>query len=212
MRTVIFDFDGTIADSFALAIAIFHELTDGRHYARATVQEIDALRGMHAQEIIRYLGIRWWRLPFLLARGRTIMRKRVSELKPFPGIEPVLQQLHKDGVRMFVLSSNSADTIGRFLEAHHLRQYFDQLYGGAGLFNKAARLRKIMHDNHLHLQNCFYVGDEVRDIVAARQAGIRCIAVGWGFNNVTSLTSHRPYAVIERPEELVRAAQNKTKV
>ncbi len=49
----------------------------------------------------------------------------------------------------------------------------------------------------------FYVGDEVRDVVAARQAQVKSIAVTWGFNTLTALQQAQPHALIEQPQELL---------
>ena len=75
--------------------------------------------------------------------------------------------------------------------------------GGLPLFGKERVLRQIIRKNQLNPAQVIYVGDETRDVEAARKTAIRVIAVGWGFNTSQALARHQPDFLIQRPGELV---------
>ena len=49
----------------------------------------------------------------------------------------------------------------------------------------------------------YYIGDEVRDIEAAKEAGINSVAVTWGFSDLAQLKKAKPFALITKPEQLL---------
>jgi phosphoglycolate phosphatase-like HAD superfamily hydrolase len=202
MGTFIFDFDGTLADSFELTVEIAHQVMG--HTTPMEPARIHALRGLPAREVFREVGVRWWRIPSLLTRGRKLMASRLNEVSTFPGLAPVLAEMHDRGDRLFVLSSNSADNVRSFFETNDMGGDFDKIYGGAGLFSKAGKLRQIMRENRLRPNQCWYIGDEVRDVLAARQARVQSAAVTWGFNLEHILKEAGPQAIITKPQELLR--------
>jgi phosphoglycolate phosphatase len=200
--TIIFDFDGTIADSMELAIEIFYEVTG--HERITDPAYIARLRSLPLLKVAKEAKVAPHHIPRLLLKGRTLMHQRIDELKTFPNMQDVLRQLHDDGNQLLVMSSNSQQNVEHFLRVQQIGQYFDAVYGGVGLFSKTRALRKIMRHNKLEAAHCYYVGDEMRDIHAANKAHIRAIAVAWGYNDVSALRKEHPFAVAEKSEDFLR--------
>lgn len=201
-NVVIFDFDGTIADTFRLVVGIFEDVVRGK--VPITQSELDNLRkiGLSARWA-QELGIPLWRAPFLLAKGRRKMRRRMQHIEVFDGMQAVLRRLHDDtDTVLIVMSSNTATTINGFLRRKDLDLYFSQVIGGAGLFKKARILKKLVERNQLDPATTYYVGDEVRDIEAANKAGLKAIGVTWGFNDRALLERHGAFALVDTPAEL----------
>lgn len=201
MKTLIFDFDGTLADSFELAIEIAYGLTG---MSRQSEAQMARLRQLPLLKAARELGISIHRIPRLLIKGRQLMLERIEELQPFPGIPEMLAALHHAGYHLLVISSNSEQNVRLFLRSHQLELYFDGVYGGVPLFNKAHTLRQVMKRNRLDRQNCFYIGDEVRDIVAATKVRVEPVAVTWGYQAPETLAEYHPYALAHKPRDLLR--------
>lgn len=197
---LIFDFDGTLGDSFELAADIAYELTG---LSPLPAAEVAKLRRLPLIKAVRRVGIPLHRLPRLLLSGRQAMHERIHEVAPFPGITETLQALHEAGYNMLIMSSNSEQNVRAFLRGNGLELYFSGVYGGVGLFGKAAALRKIIRRNGLKAAECFYIGDEERDIIAAARAGVRPVAVTWGYQAAEALAARRPYAMIKMPPELI---------
>jgi len=131
------------------------------------------------------------------------MHQRIDEVKTFPGLHDVLGQLHARGHQMFVMSSNSQQNVEHFLRTHNLENYFDDVYGGIGLFSKTRALRKIMHRNKLRPEDCYYIGDEMRDVQAAKKARMRAVAVAWGYNSDEALRKQAPFALAQQPSDFL---------
>lgn len=199
MKNIIFDFDGTLADSFEVALEVAHELTG---IARLAPAEMTRLRRLPVLKILRELNIPARRLPRLVLQGRQRMSERMDEVHPFAGIPEALAALHKQGHQLLVISSNSERNVRTFLRTHTLEQYFGGVHGGVGLFDKAGALRKVLRRRKLAREACYYVGDEVRDIAAAQKAGIPIVAVGWGYQDPEALAARQPFALVQSPGDL----------
>ena len=202
MKTIIFDFDGTIADTFKMTVEIAHNLTG--HKSLIDAKEVRELKRESMIEVAERLDVPKYMWPFLIYRGRKQMGKRLNEIKLFSGMEEVLESLHSHGYRMFVMSSNSSKNINRFLHHHGLRGYFKKIYGGVSLLGKSGTLRKILKQNKLHPEDVIYVGDEMRDIESAKNVGSEVVAVGWGFNDVERLENEQPTVLVRSRPELLK--------
>lgn len=200
MAYVIFDFDGTLVDSLELYRDIFNQWVSKRDPISET--ELKKLRRLPLHKIIEELKIPPWQVPRLLILARKQVGQRIAEIRVVEGIPEILAQLKRDGHVLYVMSSNSAANINKFLRIHHLESYFTSIYGNVGLFSKATVLKRMIDRNNLIPIETYYVGDEVRDIHAARRVGVLPIAVTWGMNGSTLLRSEKPYAVAVHPTEL----------
>jgi phosphoglycolate phosphatase len=202
MRTLIFDFDGTIADSFETLLEIFEEIT--ARPKKLTDQEIGRLRGESLKDIIKYLKIKRWQLPRIILKAKRQVALKMPGIKTFPGMTMALKALNKDGCSMYILSTNSSENIGIFLKKNSLDGLFLHVYGDIGLRSKSSALKKIIKAEKLNPKDCVYIGDEVRDIEAAKKAKITSVGVTWGFNNRSSIESARPDFSASSPASLAK--------
>jgi len=201
MKTLIFDFDGTIADSFELVVDIAYELTG---IPKQSDAEVARLRHLPLLKAAREMRIPLRMAPKLLVTGRQKMLDRIHEVHPFPGIPEVLKELHDNGYHLLVISSNSEHNVRSFLRTNALEAFFDGVYGNASIFNKASSLKRVMKRNKLEAADCFYIGDEVRDIVAASKVGMEPVAVSWGYQARGALAKHHPFALLDQPTDLLQ--------
>lgn len=206
MRTILFDFDGTLADSFSVVVEIFYDLTGHAHIEDP--EQIQRLRRLPIMKVVKEFHIPAYRVPRLLVKGRKMMGERMEDVQPFKGIPEAMAELQKQGHTLYIMSSNSKQNVEAFLDANGLTRYVTKVYGNIGLLNKAGAIRKVIRQNNLNAQDCVYVGDEVRDIDGAQRAGIPVVSVGWGYNDATLLQSRQPNALIYQPEKLVESIEN----
>ena len=200
MKTVIFDFDGTIADSLDVFISVLHELV--HREGTVTPADIELMRGMSVREVAHLTKFPLWRLPFMMRPGFQLMRSRIGEIKPCKGMLEAVRAVKAEGYVLHVMSTNNVENIEVFLEKYGLRELFTNIYGDVGVFGKKRMLKRILRHNDLNKSDVIYVGDEVRDIEGAKRAGVRVVSVTWGYNNAAILARHHPDALVNVAEEL----------
>lgn len=201
---IIFDFDGTIADSFLIMLDVVYELV---HHEPLPQEDVSRLRGMTAFGLLRELRVPLWRIPFLVGRVRRHMKVRMDEVGIIPGLAEALKVLQKK-YTLFVLSANSASNVRIFLRRFGIEGCFSDVYGGVGPFRKASALGRLTHQKGLHAVDTWYVGDEAWDVRAARRVGMKSVAVTWGYNNIRQLNLSHPDALVFDVDELVRCFEN----
>lgn len=186
---VIFDFDGTLADSGPWMVRALNEAAPRFGYRTADDAEIEAFRGMDNRAIMRAVGLPLWKLPFIAhyIRGQA---ERAPPPPLFDGVAEALARLHAAGVRLAIVSSNSERVIRRALGPH--AALIETFACSAGLFGKAPKFRLVLHRARVAPKDAIAVGDEARDIEAARQAGIACAGVAWGYALPSLLAAHKP--------------------
>lgn len=198
-QAIIFDFDGTIADSFEY---VFNFLWgQARKDYVPEKAEVDSYRHMHMRDMARKMGIAWWRLPALYFRGRKQMNDRVADVKPFPGMVEQIRSLHEADYTLYILSASSRRTIRHFIKHYDLHDCFRAVYAGAVPFGKEPLIRRMVRHQHLKSIDCWMVGDLGTDALAAKSQGMRSIAVSWGFDEHESLVKAADY-VVDTPDEI----------
>lgn len=203
-KTVIFDFDGTLADTFRVALGIFYEITGRGEIPRG---EVDHLRSLTLIGAARSLNLPIWKAPLLLARGRRMLAARMEQVELFDGMPEAVRQLKAEGYAMHIISLNSEANIRKLLAMHHLEDVFDSIHGKARLHSKAHIISALRRRYKLAATDVVYVGDEIRDVHAAHRAGVSAIAVSWGYNNLHVLEHSRPEALVLAPDELPAAVR-----
>jgi phosphoglycolate phosphatase-like HAD superfamily hydrolase len=217
MRVVIFDFDGTIADTFAVVSEIILKMQ--RRTAPLSQEEQVLLRAAALMQVkLRWavktaaqLDIPFWRLPFLVLVTKRILKKRMHEVQPYPGVLECIQALKEAGYDLYVVSANSTANITRFLEARQVAECFTEVYGDVRPYNKARTIRRIIKSydqGKLHIAG---VGDEDRDITAYKAAGIdKAVAVTWGYNGILQLEKAEPKYMVANAEKLLKILKKKS--
>ena len=200
-RLVVWDFDGTLADSLAASLAIFNRIAPELGFRPLT--DLAAARLTPTRELLRRQGIRFWRLPRVIRRFQAEAAGEAGTPKLVPGLADVLAALAGRGPRLGVLSSNREDAIRRCLAANGVEQHFAFVVGYPKLFGKGKALRRILRAERRAAADVLYVGDEVRDVEAARKAGVAAAAVTWGFHAEPVLRAARPDFVVTQPAELL---------
>lgn len=204
LRLALFDFDGTLADSFSYFASTLEEAAPHFGFRAPSREELDSLRELDAKEILRALHVPIWKVPAIA----TFMRQRMSSdretIRVFPGVRPTLRRLREKGMALGIVSSNAAPTIRAVLgeETASLVAHYEC---GISLFGKPARLKRVLRRSGMEPEETIYIGDELRDLYAARAAGMRFGAVTWGYNRPEALEARNPDAIFHQVEELAES-------
>jgi phosphoglycolate phosphatase len=159
--------------------------------------------GRTNQEIVAYLNVPRWRLPLLARDARALARHDRTAIRLFPGATAALAALKGAGIRLGIGSSNAEDTVRHVLARH--ANLVDHYGCGASLFGKAAKLRRLLRASGVDPANAILIGDETRDIDAARSAGVAAGAVTWGYATPDALIARKPDFVFETFDALTAA-------
>jgi phosphoglycolate phosphatase len=204
----IFDFDGTLADSGPFMSQAFNRAAARFGFRQLSRDEIEAMRGRDSRTVIRELGVPMWRLPQIA----TYMRRLAQEgpaAALFPGISAALHALHGAGAKLAVVSSNSEGVVRRALGEGCASLI--QIYAcNASMFGKAAKFKRVLKRTAVAADQAIAIGDETRDIEAARAASIACGAVAWGYATASVLQAHAPDFFFHTPDDIAALGQDAT--
>ncbi|MDP2172950.1 MAG: HAD-IA family hydrolase [Candidatus Cloacimonadaceae bacterium] len=199
---LLFDFDGTIADSVHPMYELFNQLAPKYGIKPISQQDFSIIRSMSIPKAFKHLGIPFYKLARAIPVALREYRKIINDLEPCAGIIPMLNKLQAAGIPMALLSSNSIENVHLFLDKHDI-QSFDWVEGTGGILKKHTKIKHQIRKHKLDRSRVIYVGDESRDIVAAQKCGIRIISVSWGFHTAEHLCSFDPDFLVNRAEEIV---------
>lgn len=197
---LIFDFDGTLADSAAWFRSILPDLARRFGFRCPDEAELEILRHKPPREVMRILKIPGWKLVFIAVH----VRKRAAKAAAFPlfdGIPEMLESAATKGIKIAVVSSNAEINVRRAL-GPELSARVHAWSCGAGMFGKAKHFRDVLGQLKVAPDRTLTVGDEIRDIEAAREVGIRTGAVTWGFGIKPALEAQRPDHLFQSVGEL----------
>lgn len=202
-KVIIFDFDGTIADTLPAIVMITNRLAPQFGYKTATPEVLSQLKHLSPQEIIKSAGISWLKLPFLLKKVTRELAEEISNLSPIFGMKSALIELKKQGHILGIVTSNSAENVNNFIRVNFEPNIFDYICAGIAVFSKNQTINQLIKKHNFPHQDVIYVGDETRDIEAARKSKIKIISVTWGFNSPEILAAKKPDFLINDPQELI---------
>ena len=198
----LFDFDGVLADSldlYAEAVARcllqigtpivknkedYLALFEGNFYESMVAKGVDLVAFAEAAKEI---------LPGI----------DYDAMKPFDGLIPVLEALQKNHL-LAVISSNGFRTISRMLERFGFERFFQDILGSDFLFSKKDKIAHALSKYGIDRGQTFYIGDTTGDILEAREAGVRTVAVAWGWHNREKLAAVHPDFLVDKPEDLLK--------
>jgi phosphoglycolate phosphatase len=197
---VIFDFDGTLADSAGWFRSILPDLARRFGFRCPDEDELEVLRHKPPRDVMRILKIPHWKLVLIAVH----VRKRAAKAEAFPlfgGVPDVLRAIAARGIKIALVSSNAEGNVRRAL-GPELSALVTTWSCGAGLFGKAKHFRDVLRATKVAPERALSIGDEIRDIEAARDIGLKAAAVAWGFGMKPALEAAEPDVIFGSVNEL----------
>jgi len=202
-RLVLFDFDGTLADSFPWFARVINDTADKFRFRRVEAHEVDDLRGRSSRELMQILRVSAWKMPFI---ARYIRKRKAQDLASIPlfaEAPAALRRLHHAGVTLAIVSSNSEANI-RAMFGAETAALIAHYECGSSLHGKAKRFRAVLRKGGYTAADAICIGDELRDIDAAREAGLAFGAVTWGYTHGAAMKAAKPDFVFESFDAMVQ--------
>ncbi len=209
--TLIFDFDGTIADTFSFYLSVLDKLSHKFGFRHIQPDQVETYRNMDSHDVIELLSIPQIKLPFIIWEARKLLKEGLYQVTPFAGIKETVEEIRKKEILLGIITSNSVKNVRSFLKANKFPE-FDFIFSSIQFWNKSKVLKRVLHHHKLQPQTVFYVGDETRDIVAVQDAGIKSIAVTWGYNSASLLQTYSPDFLISYPREIIEILEKSLEI
>lgn len=202
IKYIVFDFDGTLVDTIDMAINIFNKIAHEYNLKQIEEEDRIALTTQKPKDLMKIYEVTQLKVVLLLLRIRKEMGKNLSDLKIVGDIKETLLGLKQSGFRLGILTSNSKNNVGIFLENNGMSDIIDFIYSGKNLFGKDKVMKSMLEQEKISKDEIIYVGDEMRDIEASKKVGIPVIAVSWGLNKREALESFKPDQMAHSPKDL----------
>jgi phosphoglycolate phosphatase len=178
-RLAIFDFDGTLADSLDWFRASFHDVIARFDLTPVTAEELEQMRGLSPREMMARLNVSMWQLPAIVSDMRKRKLAAASETSLFAGIPAMLSDLQRLGIKTAIVSSDSEASVRQVLGPTTV--HITRFDCGAAVFGKHWKFRRVARKLGAKPSETICIGDEIRDIEAAKAAGMDSGAVAWGY-------------------------------
>lgn len=202
VKTVLFDFDGTLVDTFTMVMETANRLAPEFGYRPVAPEEVDMLRRWPYRKISEHLGVAWHKIPAIATRIRAELTGHLDHVDLVRGFPYVLSRLRRQGLELGILTSNARENVEGFLVARGI-QDFAFVDCSSSVWGKRHRLKALLKRHQRAVDEVAYVGDEVRDIEAAQALGMRMVAVAWGFSHRDLLLAHTPNHLVDHPVDLL---------
>ncbi len=200
---VIFDFDGTLADSGDWFLGLADHLADRFNFRHVSADEVETLRGQSSRAVVKYLGIPRWKIPAMARYLHALLAQQSDKIALFDGVTAMIETLHAAGIRLALVTSNSEEN-ARAILGPAIAARFSQFECGASLFGKARRFRRVLKKSKVPIERAICIGDETRDIISAHKVCVTPGAVLWGYANRDALAACEPAYFFSAPQEVLQ--------
>lgn len=203
IKNIIFDFDGTLANTYPFIEEVIYKIAPKYGITDITVDMITEAKNLSFDELLKKYDVsklNFFKL-FFLYKYR--LGKEIEKIEPFEAIPQLLSYLRNRGYNMGIITSNSKSNVKKFLKANELQHNFDFVASRILFFSKHKTITKWIKKMGWEQEETVYIGDEIRDIKEARNAGIKAISVTWGFNDREGLEASVPFRIVDSPSEVM---------
>ncbi len=201
-KLIIFDFDGTLADSFRWFINTINLVAKQFRFKPLDLKRIEEFRGCSARQMMNHAELPMWKLPRVSREMRRLMTERIEEIRLFEGVGAVLKSLDAARVHMAVVTSNAKENVLRVLGADNAA-LIGHFGCGASLFGKRNKIRAAVKAIGVSLEDVLCVGDEIRDAEMAASLGVDFAGVSWGYTNPEVLQRYSKIPVLQQMRDIL---------
>ncbi len=202
MKHIIFDFDGTLADSTAVLASVWNTIAKEYDFKEVQLEDIDSLKKISITERSKLFNFPLHKLPIILPQFYRLYQQSIKDVHLFRGMKDVLKAIENKGYTIAIISSNSKDNISDFLKVNDIN-HVSEVLCSSRIFGKDKVIKKYIKETNIKKSDVLYVGDEQRDIVACKKVGIPIIWVGWGYDAIEVVQSEKPDYKVFSPAEIL---------
>ena len=190
-RLAIFDFDGTLADSFPFFVRVINQLAEQHRYKKVDLDLVPTYRQCSPRQLMEQVGLPAWKLPFVVKSFTSLMRQNAASISLFEEVDDLLPYLANRDMTLAIVSSNSYENVSRILGPANTK-LITQFECGVSIFGKPMRIQRVLRKTGIPCHEAISIGDQVTDLETARKVNIDFGAVSWGYGAIESLRAHSP--------------------
>ena len=200
IKHVVFDFDGTIADTTPLVPELINEVLE--HYGKRPLTEDEICRymKMHWKDAVKAYGIKWREIPKYALTAQKMMQKKINDVNLCENIKEVLSHLSQNYTTN-IISLNSCENIKHVIDRHGIKT-IGEVFSTKGKPSKKKILKKYLKQYNIEKHEILYIGDELGDIEACKKNNIKVVAVTWGYDSREILSSGNPDYLVDSPFDI----------
>jgi phosphoglycolate phosphatase len=207
INTLVFDLDGTLVDTIEdIRGALNSALTTFGKEPLSTLAVIGMIGGGVDDMLREAIGETPIVFEDFRACYRQYYRNNIDKFTvPYAGIQPLLHTLHGAGIQMAVLTNKQTEPAKRLITLFGLNAYF-KIVAGPDHYGvhkpDPAGLLQLMTDLGTTPEETLFIGDSEPDVQVAAGAGVRCVAVGYGYRDSAVLASLHPWRLVSDVDAL----------
>jgi phosphoglycolate phosphatase len=190
-QLAIFDFDGTLADSFPFFTQVFNQLAEQHGFKGIDTELAHTFRHFSPKQVMEPVQMPAWKLPVVGKSFISLMTKHAASVPLFEGVDEMLLDLAGKGVTLAIVSSNSYQNVSQILGPENFK-LFSHFECGMSIFGKSARIKSVVKKAGLQPFQAIYIGDQVPDLQAAHKENVAFGAVAWGYGSIESIREYSP--------------------
>lgn len=209
--TIIFDLDGTLLNTLDdLADSVNHVLS-AHHYPIRTLEEVRSFVGNGVARLMELSIPGGLQNPnfdqYLQEFKEYYAIHMLDKTTAYPGISSMLTILKQKGIKMAIVSNKFDGAVKGLSERFFKDTILAAIGESAGISKKPApdTVWKALEELHSTREESVYVGDSDVDITTAKNSGMDCISVCWGFRSREFLQKNGANCIVATPEEFLKA-------
>lgn len=202
MKYILFDFDGTLANSAKVYIDAWNSFADKYKYLPITMEDLEEIRHLDNYSKAKKFHFPMHKLSIILPKIYRYFQEHANEVPLFDGVKEMLETLSSKGYSIFILSSNKRENIELVLNREDIHEVTDIL-SAKKMFGKDVVIKKFMKRYQLMPNEILYVGDELRDIQACNKLGVPFMWASWGLDGFELIKKEKPKYVANTPKDIV---------
>ncbi|UJF15489.1 pyrophosphatase PpaX [Jeotgalibaca sp. MA1X17-3] len=204
INTILFDFDGTLADSNELISESHFRVVDEYFPGRFQRDNMQSFNGPSLVDIYTHLDNE--RKEEMMEKYRNhMMSMHDDTIKMFPGIKEMLEVIHEKGIKVGIVSAKRKDILEQGVQVLGIAPYVDVVIGFGDYQNSKPNPESVLlalEKLNSSADTAMMVGDNFHDIEAGNSAGTQSVFVEWSEKSVESILPYEPTFIVSNVKEL----------